>query len=115
MLKIVALLFALAALVGITLATLHFRKKGAPLWLALVHLILAAAGLVTFIGTVVQHRAVWLLGLSLTLFVLAALGGFAMLALRLKKKAPPKPLIVIHALVAVAAFVLLLTRLPWGG
>ncbi|OUL80868.1 hypothetical protein CA601_31935 [Paraburkholderia hospita] len=44
------------------------------------------------------------------LFVLAAAGGVVMnLGYYWNRRAPPKPLVVIHALVAVVGFVLLVT------
>lgn len=114
MLKIVVLLFALAALGGLALATLRFREKNVPWPLAILHLILAAAGLITFIVSLIQTGVAGLLGLALALFVVAALGGFVMLVLHLKERPLPKPLIVVHGLLAVAAFILLVTYMPWG-
>lgn len=111
MLTFIALIFALAALGGLTLATLHFRQKPAPQWLAFTHLTLAAVGLVLFIVQVTTHGAAGLLSTALALFVIAALGGFMMLAFRLKQKPQPRPLIVVHGLVAVAAFLILVTHL----
>ena len=112
MLFIVTILFALAALMGIAMLVLHLRKRVVCLCYALTHLVLAAMGLAAFITTVAQHGATGLLGQSLTLFCIAALGGFVMLALRVRAKAPPATLMLIHGLLAVAAFVILLTQLP---
>lgn len=111
MLTIAAVLFAIAALGGITLATLHFRQKGLPMALAIGHGLLAAAGLAVLIVAVVGGRTGNLLIASLVLFVIAALGGFALLSFHLRRLRLPTPVVLIHALVAVVAFVLLLVRI----
>jgi len=111
MLTIAAVLFAVAALGGITLATLHFRKKGLPMALAIGHGLLAAAGLVVVIVAVVGGSTGSLLIASLALFVIAALGGFALFSFHLRRLPHPTPVVLIHGLVAVVAFVLLLVRI----
>lgn len=111
MLTIAAVLFAVAALGGITLATLHLRHKGLPMALALGHGLLAAAGLVVLIVVVVGGGAGSLLITSLALFVIAALGGFALFSFHLRRQPLPTPVVFIHGLVAVVAFVLLLVKI----
>jgi hypothetical protein len=106
-------LFALAALGGVVLAILRFRGRPTlPLGLAVVHGLLAAAGLVVLIWAVAAG------GLaakgSLALFVVAALGGFVLFSFQLRQKAIPIGVMLIHAIVAVVAFVLLLVRV-YGG
>jgi hypothetical protein len=111
MLTIAAVLFAVAALGGITLATLHLRHKGLPMALALGHGLLAAAGLVVLIVAVVGGSTGNLLITSLALFVIAALGGFVLFSFHLRRQPLPTPVVFIHGLVAVVAFVLLLVRI----
>jgi hypothetical protein len=111
MLTIAAVLFAVAALGGITLATLHLRHKGLPMALALGHGLLAAAGLVVLIMAVVGGSTGNLVVASLALFVVAALGGFALFSFHLRRQPLPTPVVLIHGLVAVVAFVLLLVRI----
>ena len=111
MMTIAAVLFAVAALGGITLATLHFRHKGLPLALALGHGLLAAAGLVILIVAVVGGSTGNLVIVSLALFVIAALGGFALFSFHLRRQPLPTPVVLIHGLVAVVAFVLLLVKI----
>jgi hypothetical protein len=106
-----AVLFAVAALGGITLATLHFRQKGLPMTLAVGHGLLAATGLVVLIVAVVQGSSGSLLITSLALFVIAALGGFALLSFYLRRLRLPTPLVLIHGLVAVLGFALLLVAI----
>lgn len=111
MLKIAAVLFAVAALGGITLATLHFRKKALPTALAIGHGLLAAAGLVVVIIAVVGGSTGNLLIASLALFVIAALAGFGLFSFHLRRLPLPTPVVLIHGLLAVIAFVLLLVTI----
>jgi hypothetical protein len=111
MLEVAAVLFALAALGGIVLAVLHLKTKGAPIPLALVHGVLAAAGLVLLIIGVTQMASAGTAGVALAIFVIAALGGFVLFSMHLLKKRLPPGLIVVHGLVAVVAFVVLLIGL----
>lgn len=108
MLLLSVILFAVAALGGLVLGGLGLRRKDLPMWLSIVHGIVAAAGLITLILVVLQGNAGLLLILSLILFLIAALGGFVLFSYHLRQKPHPKGLIVVHALVAVIAFVFLL-------
>jgi len=111
MLVVAAVLFALAALGGLILATLHLKKNDAPIPLALIHGLAAAVGLVLLIIAVTQMPSAGLAGVALAIFVIAALGGFVLFAMHLSKKLLPSGLIVVHGLVAVVAFVILLIAL----
>jgi len=111
MLVVAALLFALAALVGITLAALHLKKKDVSVSLALVHGLAAAVGLVLLIIAVVQMSSAGPAGVALAIFVVAALGGFVLFAMHLMRKQLPPGLIVVHGLLAVVAFVVLVVGL----
>jgi hypothetical protein len=115
MLFIVVGLFAVAALGGLTLATLHFKKKNLPLPLALLHGLLAASGLGLLLWAVLQGGAPAKAGYALVLFAVAALGGFYLFSFHLRKKALPSAVVIIHALVAVAGFGLLLVAVFFGG
>ena len=108
MLLIAVGLFAVAAVGGLILAVLHFKKKNLPLPLALLHGLLGAAGLATLLVFLLQGGTASKVALSLGLFVVAALGGFFLFSFHLRKKPLPSPVVIIHALVAVAAFILLL-------
>jgi len=111
MLVVAAVLFALAALGGIILATLHLKKNDAPVSLALVHGLAAAVGLVLLIIVVTQMPSTGLAGVALVIFLIAALGGFVLFAMHLTRKPLPRGLIFVHGLAAVVAFVLLLIGL----
>ena len=102
-------LFALAAVGGLVLAFMRFKGKPyPPMGLALVHGAAAAAGLVTLIALVAQGTQKSGATTALGLFVVAALGGFVLFFHHLRKSPLPIWLVVVHALVAVVAFLILL-------
>ena len=105
-----AILFAIAALGGATLATLHFRgRTPLPMPLALLHGVLAASGLVLLIAAALTQPGFGGLALvALVIFVLAALGGFYLFAHHLRGRALPSPVVLIHGGAAVVAFLALL-------
>jgi len=115
MLVIVSIvLFALAAVGGITIIALY--KRGTlSLPLALVHGAFAASGLVVLIIAAVQGQTTTMGNAALGLFVVAALGGLYLIYSHLTKKKLPQPVIGIHAGAAVVAFLLLLFRGIQGG
>jgi hypothetical protein len=105
-------LFAIAALGGLILAVLRLRGRAdLPLGLAVVHGLVAAAGLVALIVAIAGATAAGGLAKgALVLFIIAALGGFALITSHLRTKNVPIPLMIVHAVVAVVAFVLLLVN-----
>ena len=108
MLSIAAILFAVAALGGATLAYLHFNQKERPWALTIVHGLLAATGLVLLLIAFFGAETAGMLTVSLVLFVVAALGGFFLIAQRLRGTTLPSPVVLIHGVAALAAFVALL-------
>ena len=107
---IALVLFAIAAVGGVILATIRFRGKPyPPLGLALVHGGVAAAALVALVVGISQAVAPPnALTTALVLFLVAAVAGFVLFSNHLRKMALPQGLVVAHALVAVAGFLLLL-------
>jgi hypothetical protein len=110
MLEVAAGLFTLAALGGLVMAAIRFGgKHNPPAWLAMLHGLLAAAGITllayaAWVGTVPALALV-----ALLLFVLAAGGGSVLsLAYKWKQRLLPAWLVLTHALLAVLAYVLLL-------
>lgn len=101
-------LFGVAALGGLVLAFKALKGEQPPMPLALLHGLLAASGLLVLISVVLAEESMGMAGVSLILFVLAALGGFGLFSFHLRKKTLPKPLVIVHALAAVTAFLLLL-------
>lgn len=111
MLLSAVIVFAVAALGGLVLASHVLRDKFAPWALSVVHALLGAAGLILLIILMVQAGAGTILVGSFVLFVIAALGGFFLASFHLQKKLPPKAVVVIHAVLAVIAFLGLLSVL----
>jgi hypothetical protein len=109
------ILFALAALGGLTMAVIRLRgAPQPPTWLAMLHGLLAASGLVLLIYVAVTTGVPRLAQVACGLFVLAALGGaYLNLGFHAKKLPLPIPVMLVHAGVAVTAFVLLvLAQIP---
>lgn len=104
-----ALLFAIAAVGGLFLATLRLRGKPLPTGVALAHGAAAAAGLIAL--AVAVFGAGFHAQVPLALFVVAALGGFVLFAFHVLRKPIPVPAMLLHAGVAVVAFALLLVGL----
>ena len=104
------ILLAITAAGGLVMAGVSFKgNQHPPTWLAMLHGLLAAAAV-----TLLLYAAatVGLPGMALTalvLFLVAAAGG-AVLNLKYHWKQLPLPrwLIIVHALAAVAGFLLLL-------
>ena len=111
MLTYALVLFGLGAVGGAAMALMHFKGKGIPMPIAVVHGLLGAAGLVALGILVLGSGAGGYLPLALGLFVVAALGGFVLFASHLRGKPLSTPLVGIHGLVAVVGFVLLLLSL----
>jgi hypothetical protein len=109
------ILFAIAALGGLAMAVIRLRgTPRPPTWLAMLHGLLAASGLVLLAYVALTVGVPGLAQAAIGLFVLAALGGAYMnLGFHAKGLPLPVPVMIVHALVAVAGFVLLvLAQLP---
>ena len=107
MLTLSIVLFALAAVLGLTVAVALFKKKETSKPVVLAHGAAGAAGLVLLLLYALAHTE-RRLTIAIGLFVVAALGGFVLLANDLRRKPGPTFLIVVHAVVAVMAFVIVL-------
>ena len=100
-------LFALAAVFGITLIIPVLQGKTPTRTFVFIHGGLAAVALVMLLlqffkeGSTVPQ-------LSLILFVVAALGGFVLFAMDVQKKPIPKAVALLHAGLAITAFLILL-------
>ena len=100
-------LFAVAAVFGLTILAKWLGKKDVSQVTVYSHGIFAALALVLLIVFALQNSANYP-QVSLILFVVAALGGFYMFFRDLQKKMSPYSVAFLHALLAVAAFVGLL-------
>lgn len=101
------ILFALAAVLGLIVAIAILQNKETPKAAVFAHGAIAAIGLVLLIIYAVQNPDNYP-QISIIIFVIAALGGFYLFANDMRKQPGPKPVVIIHALAAVTAFVLLL-------
>ncbi len=111
-----AVVLAITAAGGVVMAVMRFGGRPAPpSWLAMLHGLLAAAGLTLLAYAYFTLAIPAFAALALLLFVIAAAGGVVM-NLRFDLKAQPLPiwLVVVHAAIAVVAFVLLVMA-AWGG
>jgi hypothetical protein len=113
MMKTAAVLLALAAIGGLTMAVIRFRGADRPASsLAMAHGLLAAAALTLLIYSAVAAGVSALAGIAIVLFVIvASVGAWLNLKFHSKLLPLPKTPIVIHGVVAVVAFLLLLLSL----
>ncbi|WP_276134038.1 hypothetical protein [Polluticoccus soli] len=106
MLYTIIAVFALAAILGMTLLSYVLRSKETPKALMIFHGLFAATGLILLLSYVFGNSP----GPkeSAILFVIAALGGAVLVTKDLTGKPIPKWLAVTHGLLAVTGFILLL-------
>lgn len=103
-------LFAIAAAGGLIMAGVRISgNRNPPAWLAMLHGLLAGAGLTLLLFAAftvgLPTYAEW----ALVLLMIAALGGvFLNLGYQEKRIPLPKPVMYIHALIAVVGFILLI-------
>jgi hypothetical protein len=109
MLQGAVIVFAIGALGGLGLASFVLRGHLALWPLSILHALLGATGLVLTAlvvlgraGPVPAHA-----GLGLLLLIIAALGGFYLASYHVRKVPGPKPVVLIHAAVAVVGVALL--------
>lgn len=106
MLTISIILFAIAAVIGVTIILKLLQNKETFKPAVFSHGAFAAVALILLIIYAINSGNSPIT--SIALFVIAAIGGFILFARDLSKKPGPKGLAVIHAGAAVIAFVLLL-------
>jgi len=109
MLQTSTVLFAIAALGGLTMAAIRFSKVvNPPAWLAMLHGLLAASGLTLLVYAACTTPVPRLAIVALVLFlVVAAVGAVMSLQYKWKQRLLPSGLVIGHALAAVTAFLLL--------
>lgn len=110
MLTYALIAFAIAAVGGLVLAAHVLRGKMAPWALSLLHAGLGAAGLLLLIALLIQGSASSGVMLGFILLLVAALGGFFLASFHLRMRLPPKAVVMIHAVVAVAGFLTLFSQ-----
>lgn len=106
----VIVLFAITVAGGLIMAGIRmFADRNPPAWLAMLHGLLAGAGLTLLLFAAftigMPLYAVW----ALVLLIVAAIGGIVLnLGYQEKRNPLPKPVMYVHALIAVVGFVLLI-------
>lgn len=103
------LVFALAALAGLYMATRVLRAQFAPWGASLLHAAFGATGLILLIVMLLKGSAPQRLMIAFVLLLIAALGGFLLASFHVRKKLPPSAIVYVHAGVAVAGFLTLLS------
>ena len=108
-LKTATALLSFTALGGLIMAVLRFAGADRPpSWLAMGHGLLAGSGLTLLLYAGFTEGLPQLAWIGTGLLVLAALGGvFLNLAYHDRRLALPKPIIVVHAVLALAGFTLI--------
>lgn len=107
---VVIVLFAIAAAGGLAMAGIRvFANRNPPAWLAMLHGLLASAGLTLLLFAAftigIPQYAWW----ALILLIVAAAGGLILnLGYQEKDKPLPKSVMYIHALIAVIGLILLI-------
>jgi uncharacterized membrane protein len=109
MLTYALLAFAVAAVGGLVLASRVLRARLAPWPLSLIHAGVGALGLALLIAVLVQGNAPAAVTTAFALLVVAALGGFFLASFHLRGRLPPVAVVVIHAGVAAAGVLALLS------
>src|SRR5690606_1716356 len=102
MLYTIIALFALAAIFGMALLSYVLKDKETPKGVVITHGLFAAVALVLLLMYVFGDQPGPME--SAVLFVIAALGGFIMVARDFTGRKIPKWLAVVHGLAAVAGF-----------
>lgn len=104
------ILLLIAAVFGLYMAVRIFGGAAPPWGAVILHGLLAASGLVVLLYALYAGMQSLPLVIGAVLLVIAALGGFYMVSFQLRKAPPPKAVVVVHALAAVAGVVCLLSN-----
>src|SRR6476659_4871510 len=107
MLYLIIGLFAIASVLGVIIFKNWLTSGETPRSVIYLHGIFAATALVILLVIALQNGAKTL-QTALVLFVIAALGGIYMFVRDLKGKLSPMWLATVHALLAVAGFLVLI-------
>jgi hypothetical protein len=103
------IVFAIAALGGLTLAGVYvLQGKLAPWALSLLHAALGAIGLLLLIYAALTAGIPGAALAALVILVIAALGGFYLASIHLRGKVAERSVVFVHAGVAVIGFLTLL-------
>ena len=101
---------AVGAVAGLTAAYHVFGDRTPPLVISMLHGLFGASGLALLLYTVVDG-ATGLVLYALGALLVAALGGFFLFSFHLRQIPHPKPVVVIHAGLAVVGVSLVVLSL----
>lgn len=106
----VIVLLAITAAGGLIMAGVRvFADRNPPAGLAMLHGLLAGAALTLLLFAAFTVGIPAYAGWALVLLIVAAIGGIVLnLGYQEKRKPLPKPVMYVHALIAVIGFVLLI-------
>lgn len=109
MLKIASVLLGITAAGGLLMAVIRFSgAERPPSWLAMAHGLLAGSGLTLLLYAGFTAGIPTRAWIGTVLLGVAALGGvYLNLAFHTKQLAIPKTIVIVHALLAVAGYVLI--------
>lgn len=103
------IVFAIAAMGGLVLASSVLRGRLAPWALSVLHALLGATGLGLLLAVFLQGGAPARVAAALGLLVIAALGGFYLASIHYRGRVAARSAVFVHAGVAVAGFLTLLS------
>lgn len=108
------IVFAIGAAGGLFLASKVLTGKLAPWPVSIVHALLGATGIIMLVAIVLEGQGAGRITAALTLFIIAALGGFFLASFHVRNKIPSKVFVIVHASVAVLGFLTLVSvALGW--
>ncbi len=109
MIIVAIVVFATVASGGVVLAAHVLRNELAPWMLSMGHALLGATG-ISILGYVLARvRMDNTVMVSLSLFVIAAMGGFTLASYHMRRRLPPRGAVILHATMAVSAFLVLIS------
>jgi hypothetical protein len=102
------IVFTVGASAGLALAAAYvLRKRLAPWPLSLVHAVLGATGLILLIYPALTTGMSRAPLVALVILVIAALAGFYLASIHLRGEVAQRPVVFIHASVAIIGFLAL--------
>ena len=108
------LVFALAAVFGLVLASRVLRGQFAPWALSLLHAAFGATGLILLIIMLLKGSPPQRMTIAFVLLLIAALGGFLLASFHLRQKLPPKGVVFSYFRVQGDGFTRVVKRLRGG-
>jgi hypothetical protein len=103
------IIFAIGALGGLTLAAMYvLQGKLAPWGLSLLHGALGVIGLLVLLYVALTSGIAGSALAALVILAIPALGGFYLASIHLRGQVAPKPVVFVHAGVAMIGFLTLL-------